>query len=178
MASNRSVSPLMRWRFRVACVRRLFRCAESLPEVSAEREEEDVLDRYGKALVPIQLSATLGLADVNPVRRAVAGASEARLFDKGLEQDGRVAVATVPVLREPSGEARQQMGGQVGGMNPGQDQEARVVDHLMQVVAALLQGPANEQVAGRDLPRRGAKADRRANWTKISLSVPSPRVMR
>ena len=161
MASNRSVSPLMRWRFRVACVRRLFRCAESLPEVSAEREEEDVLDRYGKALVPIQLSATLGLADVNPVRRAVAGASEARLFDKGLEQDGRVAVATVPVLREPSGEARQQMGGQVGGMNPGQDQEARVVDHLMQVVAALLQGPANEQVAGRDLPRRGAKADRR-----------------
>ena len=82
------------------------------------------------------------------------------MLDKGLEQDGRVAVATLPVLREPSGEACQEMGSEVGGMDPGQDQEARVVDHLMQVVPALLQGPANEAVAGRDLPRRGAKADR------------------
>ena len=49
---------------------------------------------------------------MDPVGGAVAGAVEARGLTEGLEQDGADAVALVPVEREQSLEAGEQMGGQ------------------------------------------------------------------
>ena len=60
----------------------------------------------------IEFAAALGLAEMDPVGGAVAGAEEARGFAEGFEQDGLDCVALVPVGGELSLEAGQQMGGQ------------------------------------------------------------------
>ena len=52
--------------------------------MGVEGLEQDVLDREGELLADIELAAALGLADMDPVDGAVAGALEARGFEEGL----------------------------------------------------------------------------------------------
>ena len=54
----------------------------------------------------------LGLAEMDPVGGAVAGAAEARCLTECLQQDGADAVEFVPVARQLVLEAGEQMGGQ------------------------------------------------------------------
>ena len=93
---------------------------DGLP-VRAERFDEDVLDRLGVFVASIQLAAALGLAQMDPVGGAVAGPGEAGCFAEGLQQHGSDAVALLPVLGQLAFEAGQQMGGQAGQADPGQD---------------------------------------------------------
>ena len=51
-------------------------------------------------MVPVQFAAPLGLFDMDPVGRLVAGAGEALGVDEGFQQNGPVGVAVVPVLGE------------------------------------------------------------------------------
>ena len=83
--------------------------------------EEDVLDGESELVGGVELAAALGLADVDPVGGAIAGATEALAFAEGFEQDGSEAVAALPVEGQAAGELGQQMGGQVGQVGPGQD---------------------------------------------------------
>jgi len=46
----------------------------------------------------------------------------------------------------------EQLRSKAPGRNPGQDEEARVVDDEMESQGALLMGPADEGIAGSDLP--------------------------
>ena len=48
---------------------------------------------------------------------------------------------------------------QVGDIDPGQDQESRVVDHEGKVLLALLPCPSDEVVARGELPRGGGEAE-------------------
>ncbi len=84
----------------------------------------------------IEFPAALGLAEMDPVGGAVAGAVEARGLAEGLEQDGADAVALVPVAGELALEAGEQMGGQGGEADPGQDEVAGVIDDEGQVALA------------------------------------------
>jgi len=128
--------------------------AEELAEasVSVEGIEEGVLDGEGAAVLGIQLAAALGLANVAPVGGAVGGALEAVPLDEGLEQQGAVAVVLFPVGGELLGEGAEDTGGEVGGGDPREDQEAGVVDDEGEVSQALLGSPAEEVVARSAFP--------------------------
>ena len=121
--------------------------------------EQDVFDGQGGAVVDIELAAALGLADMDPVGGSVAGALEASRVTEGLQEHGTLPVAVVPVQRQTPGRQGEQMGGQRGETNPGQDEIAGVIDDEGQVALAGGGIPADEAVAGGGLPSRGAEAE-------------------
>ena len=108
-------------------------------------------------MLGVELAAALGLANVAPVGGAVGGALEAVAFDGGLEQQGAVAVVLFPVGGDLLGEGAEDTGGEVGGGDPREDQEASVVDDKGEVSQALLGSPAEEVVARSAFPRSGTE---------------------
>ena len=127
--------------------------------VGTEGFDEDVLDGLVVLVASIEFPAALGLAEMDPVGGAVAGALEARSLAEGFQQDGADAVALVPVVRELSLEAGEQMGGQGGEADPGQDEIAGVIDNQGQVALAGGGIPADETVARGGFPGRSAAAE-------------------
>ena len=83
---------------------------EDVFPVGAEGFDEDVLDGLGAVVASVEFPPALGLAEMDPVGGAVAGAEEARGLAEGLQQDGADAVALVPVQGELALEAGEQMG--------------------------------------------------------------------
>ena len=126
--------------------------------VGAEGFEEDILDRLVVFVTSIELAAALGLAHVDPVGGAVAGAWEARRLAEGFEQDGTQAVALLPIVGELALQAGEQVGGQRGEANLGQDEIAGVIDDERQVALAGGRVPAHETVARGGFPGGGAAA--------------------
>ena len=141
--------------------RKIQRSAESAAEVAPERVEPDVFSGQRVRSVHVEFAAALGLSDVGPVGRAVAGTGEAVGLHEGLQQQRPVAVASLPVVGQPAAAARQHRGSEIAHLHPGQDQEAGVVHHQLQARFALRNAPADEAVAGSRLPGAGAKADHR-----------------
>ncbi len=80
-------------------IRRGHRRVEQVAIVAVQRVEVDVLDGERVAVLPVELAASLGLVDVNPVRHLVARPGEPAGFDEGLEQHRGVPVGVVPVAR-------------------------------------------------------------------------------
>ena len=117
------------------------------PEVLVQRLHEHAFRRARRPLAR-------GLAQVPPVRRTVAGAVEPGRVDEGLHQHRAVAVARLPVVRQPARRQRQGLGRQVGDAHPRQDQEAGVADHPVQALAPGRLVPADEVVAARQQPGR------------------------
>ena len=107
----------------------------------------------------VEFAAALGLADVEPVGGAVAGAAKALGVDEGFQEDGGEAVAAFPIVRELAGDASEDVRGEVGDVHPGEYEEAGVVDHEVEVVFSLGVGPADESVAWGDGPGGGAKSE-------------------
>src|ERR1019366_6239316 len=70
---------------------------EDAPVAGVQRVEVDVFDRLGVLVVAVHLAAAFGVAGPDPVGGAVAGAVEPVGVDEGLQQDGGVAVAVLPV---------------------------------------------------------------------------------
>ena len=93
----------------------------------------------------------------DPVGRPVAGPPVVLGVDEGLEQPGAVPVGADPVLGQVPDRERQDVRGQVGYLDPGHDQEARLADHLVEVGPPRGLAPANPGVAGRQAPGRGAE---------------------
>lgn len=137
--------------------------AELTAEVPDEGMEPDGLFRELRLVLDIELAPALGLTEVDPVRRLVAGSTKARGLDEGLDQDRMISVALLPVVSEPPSRHAQKPGGKVAAVNPGQDEESGVVDHKMEPALALRGGPADEAVARRRLPRRGAESKQGEN---------------
>ena len=130
-------------------------------EVLVEGIQEDVLDGQGVAVFAIELSAALGLADVQPVGGTIAGAPKTRLLHKGFQQNRSVAVAILPILRQLFDHTGENTRGQVRTANPGENQEASVVNHPMQVVLSLLSRPTDESVSRARCPRHGTETQNR-----------------
>ena len=93
--------------------------------VGTEGFDEDVFDGQGEFVVCVELAAAQGLAEVEPVGGAIAGAAEARGFAQGFQQDGPEVVAAVPV----GGQAAFDLGEQ------GQGQAVAGVDEVAQLGA-------------------------------------------
>ena len=80
--------------------------------VRAEGFDEDVFDGLVVLVTSIEFAAALGLAQMDPVGGALAGALEARRFAERFQQNWTHAVALLPVVGELSLEAGEQVGGQ------------------------------------------------------------------
>ena len=68
-----------------------------MAEVFLEGIEEDILDGEQVAVVAVEFSSSLGLSDMDPVRRTIASTPEAVLLDKGFAEDGLIAIAVLPI---------------------------------------------------------------------------------
>ena len=127
-------------------------------EVLLEGIEEDVLDGESELFIDVELSATLGLADMDPVGSPVAGALEAVALDEGFDEDGSEGEALSPVVLDAAGGQGEELGGEAFGFDPGEDEEAGVVDNEGEARLPLIVRPADEGVPGGDLPGGGAEA--------------------
>ena len=58
----------------------------------SDKIQEDIFDRQRVAILPVQLSAAFSLPSVDPISGALAGATKAALFDKGLQKHGPILV--------------------------------------------------------------------------------------
>ena len=114
--------------------------AEGLSEVFVEGVEVDVFDGCGVLVVAVEFTAALGVADVDPVGGAVAGAGKALAFYEGLQKHRGVVVAGVPVVGQLFGGKGEYLGGEVPRAHPGQNEKPGVVDDEVEVLesAALI----------------------------------------
>ena len=88
---------------------------EELAEAGSERVDPDALQRKGAGVSRVKLPSSLRGADADPVGGLVTGTLETLLLDEGLQQDGSVAVAVLPIKREQACSHAQQLRGEVPG---------------------------------------------------------------
>ena len=81
------------------------------------------------------------------------------IFAESFEQDRANAVALVPVIGELPLEAGEQVGGQTGQADPGQDEIAGLVDNQGQVALSGGGIPADEAVSRGGFLGSGAAAE-------------------
>ncbi len=84
---------------------------------------------------------------------------KARFFDKGLQQQGSIAITLAPMAGKYPGRLRQYHGSQVLRLHPGQDRKAGIVDDQMEMAFALFVTPADVTISRCALPSGGAKAE-------------------
>ena len=104
------------------------------------------------------LSPPLGDSDGDPVGGHVAGSPEAVHLDEGLEEDGGVVVALLPVVRKASCRHAKEHGGEIPRLDPGKDEKAGVVDDERKILLLLFCGPADKGIPGSGFPGGGTEA--------------------
>ena len=90
--------------------------------------------------------AAPGLAEIEPVRRPVAGAIEAARIHKRLYQYRTAAVLLLPVIGQPPHHHRQHLGSQVPDLDPRKQQKPRVAHHPLQMRLPPVLRPADPRV--------------------------------
>ena len=90
-----------------------FDYAQALSEIFHQRIHIDGFDALGTLVLPVLAPASLGLADLNPVRRLIAGASKAIGLNEALDQPGTVAVLRLEIALEPTQPHPQHARGQI-----------------------------------------------------------------
>ena len=81
-------------------------------------------------------AAPLGRSDMDPAGGSVDGSGVAERLDESLDEHGRCVVALGPVLGQAPADDGEDVRAQVGDIDPGQDQEPRVIEHEGQVLLA------------------------------------------
>ena len=93
-----------------------------------QRPDIHVFDGGGKSARRALASPALGLAQANPIGRAVAGAGKALALDKGFHQPEGLPVFGLPVLAQAAADLAQNVAGQVRHAHPGEEDKTGVVD--------------------------------------------------
>ena len=132
---------------------------ESALPIASEGAEPDILFWLGAFHVRVVAPSTLSGPDMGPAGGSIDGAGVARGFDEGLDEHGRGVVALGPVPGQAVADDGEDVRAEVGDMDPGQDEEPRIVDHQRQVLLAQLRRPSDELVARGELPRGGGEAE-------------------
>jgi hypothetical protein len=102
-----------------------------------------------------ELPAASSFADAVPVVSLVAGASESLWIDKCLKEMDRVGIDIFPISRYAAAVEGQQMGSQVGDLNPGQNQKSTLIGNQTEVVLPDPYIPSDKSVPGSDVPGGG-----------------------
>ena len=104
--------------------------------------EPEALGGQSGGAISIEFSSALGLADVDPVGGSITGSSEALVVDEGFQKDGVIGIAAVPVLGELANHLGEHFRGQIGGLDPREDEEASVIDDAVKIFLSLSRSPA------------------------------------
>src|SRR5262249_37190878 len=102
-----------------------------------------------------------GLAYFDPVGRLIAGAAESVLLHEGLQQMKAMAVTSLPVPIDPSGDLGKEMTGQVWHDHGRQDEKSAVVGDERQALGPLLGRPTDPPITRGALPGGGPKKQAR-----------------
>ena len=137
---NRSLKPWnQRGRFNMA--RRILTIERAFP-VPSQGPEPDILFRLVVLPVPVVAPAPLGGADMDPARCSVDRPGISRGLYERLDEHGRGVVALGPVVGQASADDGEDVRTQVGYLDPGQDEEPRIVDHQREVLLLQLRCPS------------------------------------
>ncbi|MCY4218369.1 MAG: hypothetical protein OXE56_03730 [Gammaproteobacteria bacterium] len=74
--------------------------------------------------------------------------SQKAMIDKGFEQYGSDSIAVVPMIGQLPSDSREQVGGEIWAMVPGQDQISGMIEEQVQIGFPLLGIPANVLTRG------------------------------
>lgn len=96
---------------------------------------------------------------MEPVRGLVADALEAVSLHKGLHHVDGMAVLIDPVLPDTPHDPAKDMAGQMRHTHPGQDEEACIIGHEVDVVFSCCRLPPNKGVARSDCPGGGTEEE-------------------
>ena len=94
---------------------------------------------------------------MDPVGGLVAGSLETVALDEGLDEDGSKHEAFSPVVLDAAFGQSEEMGGEVLGSDPGEDEEAGVVDDEGEARLSLVVGPYDEGILGATFQAEAAK---------------------
>src|SRR5687767_6471625 len=106
--------------------------AELLTKVVREWINPNAFDGFAVQMKRIEFPSPLCIAQIEPVGSFVARSSKARFLNKGFHEDRTIRIARMPVVSQPLKRQRQSARSEVFAADPGQDQEARVIDDQMQ----------------------------------------------
>ena len=110
-------------------------------------------------MVTVIAGTAPGLTGEDPVCRPVTDAPEQGAVDKGFEQIDGMSILLFPVSADAAGNPGEDMTGQMGNPDPGQDEKAHVVRQVTQVAFPVLPCPADEGIPWRCFPGSGAKQE-------------------
>jgi len=110
-------------------------------------------------MITVIAGAALGLAGKNPVCRLITDASEQGAVNECFQQIDWMTIFFLPVGADATGDPGEDMTGQMGNPDPGQDKEAHVVRQIPQVAFPVLLCPPDEGIPWRGFPCRGAKEE-------------------
>ena len=116
---------------------------------------KNILKEFGGEIIMglIVLAASRGLTQDKPVGSSVASSLEALRIDKCLQEKNWVPVQSIPIGADLAPHTPQDVRGQVGHLDPGQNQKAGVVREQVDVGQASLFAPANMAVATAQVTR-------------------------
>ena len=134
-----------------------------LSEAGRQWKNPDAFDGERAGMRGIEFAMATRIAKVLPVGIAIACSTEAGLFDEGFEEHRAIAVAGEPVVGQAAVRQAEELGGQVSGAYPREDEETGIIDDEMEAGLALGRRPTNELVAWRGFPGSGPEAWPRAH---------------
>ena len=79
-------------------------------KVPVQGPDVNVLDRGPPAVVPLSATA-LGLAQMDPVGRSIAGSGKALPIHEGFQKPDGLLIFVLPVLSDPAADQAQDMAG-------------------------------------------------------------------
>lgn len=108
-------------------------------------------------MIAVIAGTASGLTGEDPVCRPITGASEQGPVDKGFQQIDGMSILFLPVRADAMGNPGEDMAGQMGNLNPRQDEKTHVVRQIPQVAFPIFFVPRDEGIPRRRLPGSGAK---------------------
>lgn len=137
----------------------LVKMGKDLSKVFNQRVEKDGLNRAITPVLNVPFASSLGETHMSPVGRLIAGSFEPVAIHKGFQKDDRMVVEFLPVSGEDSGHCPQEVRCQMGNLDPGKDEEARILDNEMDVAISVTGLPSDEMVSRGHLPGCGSPTE-------------------
>jgi len=123
-----------------------FHTAQALSEIRLQRIHIDGFDALGMAVLPVLATASLGLADLDPVGRLIAGARKPVGLHETLDEPGTIPVLRFEIQINTPQHHPQHAGGQIMTAHRGADQKAAHAYDTVQLLAPCLGIPADPVV--------------------------------
>lgn len=83
---------------------------------------------------------------IHPVGRSITGSLKTFGVNKSLKKIDRVIVEFLPIIRKNPGHTSQQVGGQIGHVDPTEDKEPGIIGNQVKILLANIRRPADKFV--------------------------------